>query len=110
MLSRGRFRWRKLERWLLSSLIALALLSCTPWREAYLREAVNRATQDDVTKRLGPPHSTRELTTGATVWTYQYRYATLSRGGHISGHSYCKEYILTFEREGSLREWRVQDC
>jgi hypothetical protein len=100
-----------LTKQFVSILILLSLVSCTPWRVSYLEEAANRATQDDVTKKLGPPHSTRELDTGESVWTYQYRGSSVSgSGGYVSGGSHCREYILTFDQNKILREWRRQNC
>ncbi|MBI2880822.1 MAG: hypothetical protein HYY21_04490 [Candidatus Tectomicrobia bacterium] len=95
----------------IGAILILALVSCTPWRDTYLTEGVNRATQDDVTKRLGPPHFQRELTGGGTVWTYQQQHVSFfETGTRTTGQSYCLEYVLIFDRERVLREWRTQDC
>jgi hypothetical protein len=87
------------------ALLLLALGSCTPspWRLSYLRQAVNHATQDEVAQTLGAPARTQELTTGGTVWTYQYR-------GKGQGAKACVEYIVTFDEEKILREATRQDC
>jgi hypothetical protein len=91
------------RQWLLVAIIVLSLASCTPWRVGYLRSAVNQATQDDIAKRLGAPHLEKGLTEGGSVWTYQYR-----RLGEYG--SYCTEYVLTFDGDRVLREWRGQRC
>ncbi len=88
-----------LARGFVLALILPALVSCAPQRADYLKGAVNQATQDDVTKRLGPPQITRELTDGSAVWRY--------RGGLGLA---CLEYILIFDQGRILREWRKQDC
>jgi hypothetical protein len=89
-----------LRVWVVATLAAFSLTACTPWRIAYLRDAVNRATQDEITTRLGPPHAARELTTGETVWRY------LSYQGDLL----CLEYILRFDQAGILRQWTRQGC
>jgi hypothetical protein len=63
----GSVKWRV---WVVATVVAFSLTACTPWRIAYLRDAVNRATQDEITTRLGPPHAARALTDGETVWRY----------------------------------------
>jgi hypothetical protein len=37
--------------------MALSLTACTPVQIVYLREAVNQATQDEITTTLGPPQT-----------------------------------------------------
>lgn len=102
---------RMLAIWGRLAVFALVVVSCTPWRVEYLREATNRATQDDLVRQLGPPHFTTQLTTGETVWTYQYRSSYVSGvGGIVSGRTDCKEYILTFDQAKTLREWKRQGC
>jgi hypothetical protein len=79
---------------------AFSLTACTPWRMDYLREAVNEATQDDITTRLGPPQAARELATGETVWRYE----------SYQGDLLCLEYILRFDQAKVLRDWIRQRC
>jgi hypothetical protein len=79
---------------------AFSLTGCAPWRMEYLREAVNRATEDEITTRLGPPQAVRELTTGETVWRYQ----------SYQGDLLCLEYILRFDQARILRQWTRQSC
>jgi hypothetical protein len=67
---------------------------------AYLRDAVNRATQDEITTRLGPPHAARALTIGEMVWRYQ----------SYQGDLLCLEYVLRFDAAGILRQWTRQGC
>jgi hypothetical protein len=93
----GGVAWRV---WVVATVAALSLTACTPWRMAYLRDSVNRATQDEITTRLGPPHAARELMNGETVWRYQ----------SYQGDLLCLEYILRFDRAGILRQWTRQGC
>jgi hypothetical protein len=84
----------------MATVAAFSLTACTPWRIAYLRDSVNRATQDEITTRLGPPHATRALANGETVWRYQ----------SYQGDLLCLEYILRFDQAGILRQWARQGC
>jgi hypothetical protein len=78
----------------------LSLTACTPWRIEYLRDAVNQATQDEITIRLGPPQAARELANGETVWRYE----------SYQGDLLCLEYILRFDQSKILRQWTRQGC
>lgn len=84
-------------------MLILLLVACTPWRSEYLAGAVNTASQDDVVKRMGPPHSTHKLESGETVWGYR-------SAGVMDGQSYCSEYVLTFDTKRTLRSWNKQRC
>ncbi len=88
---------------LASLLLVLASCTPTPWRLSYLRQAVNHATQDEVAHTLGAPSRTQELTTGGTVWTYEYR----EKRQRVRS---CVEYIVTFDQEKILREAIRRDC
>ena len=85
-------------------LMCLFLASCTPWRSTYLQENVNKATQSDVAKRLGPPYSAIPLDGGETVWQYKYVDQDPGLG------TFCTEYNLTFDRSKVLRNWQRQKC
>jgi hypothetical protein len=93
----GGMEWRV---WVVATVAALSLTACTPWRMAYLRDSVDRATQDEIATRLGPPHAARALTNGETVWRYQ----------SYQGDLLCLEYILRFDQAGILRQWARQGC
>jgi hypothetical protein len=90
----------RLRVWVVATGAAFSLAACTPWRIDYLRGSVNRATQDEITTRLGPPHAARALTNGETVWRYQ----------SYQGDLLCLEYILRFDQAGILRQWTRQGC
>ena len=81
-------------------LIMLTLMACATWPDAYLKTAVNHATQDAVAKDLGPPHLSRDLSTGEAVWLYGFT--------NTSGGIGCTAYILTFDPEKILRTWQWQ--
>lgn len=95
---------------LLVALIAtllLGLVGCTPGRDAYLEDVSGKATQDEVVTRLGPPTKERTLSTGETVWAYRYSGVEMGAG---MGESWCHEYILTFSKQGVLKQWNRQRC
>ena len=87
--------------------LSLIFVSCTPWRATYLKQGVNEANQNDITKKLGPPHLIRELDSGEEVWFYQYQPNFMS--GDFDG-TVCREYILTFDKNKILRNWVRQEC
>lgn len=85
-------------------LLFLFLASCAPWRSTYLEENVNKATQSDIAKRLGPPYSAIPLDGGETVWQYKY----VDQDPYLG--TFCTEYNLTFDRSRVLRNWQRQKC
>jgi hypothetical protein len=100
-------------------LVALILTSCASWQARYLKEAANQATMAEVENHLGQPHSTWELGTGETLWTYQAGVpsGTDSSGITIVGPSWvvgrrsdCTAYILLFDPQKILRTWMRQSC
>ncbi len=88
---------------MLLAVVVLLGLGCTPWRGIYLSAATNAATQDKIAQKLGPPHRTRPLEDGNTLWQYQHM-------GGYEGSGFCREYILTFDQQKVLRNWSRQDC
>lgn len=86
-------------------LAVLFLEACTPWRVTYLEESVGKASQDDVAKRLGPPHLERSLVDGSIVWTYQHRSAVVEGTG-----GKCIQYVLVFDKSTILHNWTRQGC
>jgi hypothetical protein len=82
-----------------SAFLMLGLSACESEREHYFRRHVNRASQDAVAQRLGPPHRAQELTAGGAVWSYEYR-----------DRSDCTVYILRFDLGKVLRDWNERPC
>jgi hypothetical protein len=81
------------------ALLTLGLVACESERERYFRKHVNQVSQEAVARRFGPPHRAQELTTGGTVWSYEYR-----------DRSDCTAYILRFDQAKVLRDWKEQKC
>lgn len=93
-------------------LLCLALGACIPWQWEYLIDAADRATQDEVRKRMGSPWLTEHMPDGDTVWTYRYevRHSLVGRRGDMVGGSPCMEYVLTFDAQEILRHWVRRPC
>jgi hypothetical protein len=81
----------------------LASCAAPTWQPDYLTTVVNRATQENILRRFGEPDLVRESGDGSVAWTYRYY--------HLKIVSFaCDEYVLSFDRTRTLREWRQQDC
>jgi hypothetical protein len=80
-------------------LMTLALMACESQQERYLKKHVNHVSLDAVAKRFGPPHRAQALTTGETVWSYEFR-----------ERSDCTAYILRFDQAKVLRDWNERQC
>jgi len=116
-------------------LLAGALLACGgPWRDRYFDKGVDRLTQEDVSERMGPPHTAKTPTLGGdSVWTYRVPISdkdlasvTLSGltdpvqevtalMGKVSPDSpkamlYCYRYTLTFNEQKVLKQWKREEC
>lgn len=88
-------------------LIALGCAMVEPKETAYLRTAQDRATQEEVRQRLGPPTLTAATQTGAARWIYQIR--TQQPGNRTTAPGmWCDEYVLTFDDHAVLRRWTHQ--
>jgi hypothetical protein len=107
--------------WMLGISIAMALTmaACASWHTQYLKGAVNHATMEDVEKHLGRPHSTWELHTGESLWTYQSGVPSGTEAGGLTivgpdwalgRRSNCSQYVLLFDQQKILRAWMQQPC
>lgn len=86
-------------------------VSCTPWEVTYLENAVNRANQEEVAQRFGSPHSTTASSASESEWIYRYRGGPIGpMGGFDTGDASCREYVLTFDQQGTLRNWKRRQC
>ena len=95
----------------LLSLIALSMgcMVFVPKETLYLKSAQDRATQEEVRQRLGPPRSTASTQNRGSVWIYEVRELEPgSQNTWASVGSWCDEYTLTFDQSGVLRQWTHQ--
>jgi hypothetical protein len=115
-------------------LLAGMLLACGgPWRDGYFKKGVDRLTQEEVTETLGPPHTAKTPVLGGdSVWTYRVplaekelsplHFAALanatSQATSLIGKPgegpkemlYCYRYILTFNEQKILTQWKREEC
>ena len=83
------------SRLVMTGLFCLVLGACLPSQWEYLIEAADRATQDEVRKRMGSPSLTKDMPDGDSVWTYRYevRSSLVGRRGDMVGGSPCMASI-----------------
>jgi hypothetical protein len=115
--------------------LAGAMLACGgPWRDHYFDRGVDRLTQEDVSGRMGPPHTVKTPTLGGdSVWTYRVpisdkELASVTLSGltdpvqevtALMGKAapdspkamlYCYRYTLTFNEQKILKQWKREEC
>jgi hypothetical protein len=76
----------------------------------YLKKALKaHATEAEIKRRLRVPKDSQSLPNGELLWKYQIWTNT---GGDLNGpgQSYCDQYNLRFDRQGTLRDWTHEDC
>ena len=86
--------------------------ACTPWQADYLKAQVSKASEEEVTARLGHPAEVKVLEDGGSEWIYHVFSDSLfdySYRGHEAEPD-CREYILTFNERHILTYWLTQEC
>lgn len=115
------FHWENMKkRFTLAVLVALLVLShlsCTS--KVYTKipgasegDLLNRASQDDLLKKYGPPTSKSTLTDGGEVWAYDFRSTTTISGNQdqTTTATQCYRIIYVFDKEKVLRDYKRQPC
>ena len=122
-------------RTVLLTLLLTPIAGCGgPWRDGYFKKGVDRLTQDDISEKMGPPHTAKTPALGGdTVWTYRVPYsdkdldpmdlsgitsaaneaASLIGKGAQEGPKptlYCFRYTLTFNEQKILKSWKREEC
>ena len=87
-----------------------AVGACSEIETQYFKDRVNEATAERVAKRYGSPHKVEERQGHQTVWTYFDRGSANSGYTGTARSTFCRAYVLTFDREGVLRDWQQLDC
>lgn len=91
-------------------LLHSAAASCGYLQTGYFHDKINDATQEMVLEQYGVPHDQRSLANGGAIWTYYERGSTPDAyAGSASGAS-CRAYVLTFDAQNVLREWKQETC
>jgi hypothetical protein len=100
----------------LSIVCTLPLLCCTPSWDEYLGHAVHQATLDEIITKLGPPYARHEAPE-ATILTYQYWMTRpiavcrdIPQSDCVRGKRECDQYVLMFDADNVLRDWKRQGC
>ncbi len=77
----------------------------------HLENAGNQASQAEVAKRFGSPHSTPGSNTSESEWIHRYRGSSIGPMGDFdTGDASCREYALTFDQQGTLRIRKRRRC
>lgn len=77
-----------------------------PKETLYLESAQDRVAQEDVRQHLGKPHLSASTKDGNPVWVYQIYYEDPgSQNKWGAPGTWCDEYVLTFDKQGILRNW-----
>jgi len=72
----------------------------------YLKAAQDHATQDQVRERLGEPKFTAVTADGEPIWVYQVIWVDQGvQNKWGTPGAWCDEYVLTFDKQGILRDW-----
>jgi hypothetical protein len=85
------------------------MTACSEFETEYFKDRVNEATMERVAKRYGIPHST-EVDGNRIRWTYFDRGSGTVGYSGIARKELCYAYILIFDREEVLRDWRRDEC
>lgn len=129
---------RLLFIWIALGSIILLLGACSHWRESYLKDAVEEATQDDIVAKLGEPWRKKDsLLNGESTWIYRYTLTksdldpmgvnTLGKGVTQAANTaasligkgdsnlavdkpQCFHYVLTFNQSKVLKNWVRELC
>jgi hypothetical protein len=111
--------------------LAGAMFACGgPWRDGYFKRGVDRLTQEEVVEKFGPPHTAKAPVLGGdSIWTYRVpisdrelaavNFSDLTEKAQLTAASiadgpkamlYCYRYILTFNEQKILKEWKREEC
>jgi hypothetical protein len=92
------------------AVVLMGSVACVEIETGYFQGRVNEATEQTVASRYGPPHKVEQREGYQTVWTYFDRgSATVGYGG-TARSTFCRAYVLTFDRQEILRGWQQQEC
>jgi len=72
----------------------------------YLEAAKDHATQEQVRTRLGEPKYTATTEDGEPILVYQVIFVDTGVNNQWgTPGAWCDEYVLTFDKQGILRDW-----
>jgi hypothetical protein len=118
---------------LLPLVLSVAAACGGPWRDGYFKKGVDRLTQDEISEKMGPPHTAKTPALGGdTIWTYRVPYSDkeldpmdvglgtaaseavslIGKGSQDAAKPtlYCYRYTLTFNEQKILKNWKREEC
>lgn len=87
-----------------------AVCGCSEFETQHFKDRVHEATTERVAKRYGQPHKVEQREGHQTVWTYFERGSATSSYAGTARSAFCRAYVLTFDRQGILRDWKQLEC
>jgi hypothetical protein len=101
-------QWSMSVGWL--AVVLMGSVACAEFETGYFQGHVNEATAQAVAGRYGPPHKVERGEGSQTVWTYFDRGSATSGYAGTARSTYCRAYVLTFDRQEILRGWQQLEC
>ncbi len=90
--------------------ISAVLTACMGLPDAYFKENVGKATQDEVTARLGSPDHRYALDNGETKWIYIIHVSTATYLTYANPDAeVCYNYELLFDDKKVLKSWQTNN-
>ena len=90
--------------------VSAVLTACMGLPDAYFKENVGKATQDEVTARLGSPDHRYALDNGETKWIYIIHVSTATYLTYANPDAeMCYYYELIFDERHVLKSWQTHD-
>jgi hypothetical protein len=116
-------------------IVAGSVLACSgPWRDRYFDKGVDRLTQEEISERMGPPHTAKTPALGGdTIWTFRVPVSdneldpvnlssltdAAQQAAALMGKAttdapkptlYCYRYTLSFNEQKILKQWKREEC
>lgn len=86
------------------------LTACMGLPDAYFKDNMGKATQDEVTARLGSPDHRYSLETGETKWVYIIHVSTATYLTYANPDAeMCYYYELIFDEQHVLKSWQTHN-
>lgn len=86
------------------------LTACMGLPDAYFKDNVGKATQDDVAARLGSPDHRYPLESGGAKWVYIIHVSTATYLTYANPDAeMCYYYELIFDERHVLKSWQTHD-
>jgi hypothetical protein len=92
------------------AVVLMGLVACAEFETGYFQSRVDEATAQTVASRYGAPHKVERPEGSQTIWTYFDRGSATSGYAGTARSTYCRAYVLTFDRQDILRGWQQQEC